>query len=295
MFRVLHRHCRVALLLLFAAVSTLSSGATREDRFVEVLKAKLKAEPNAVVVVLDAYSGEVIAGQHLDQAAQVHAAPGSAIKPFTMLALLEAKALKPDEKLFCRRKLKIGGRQLDCTHATPSGALTATEALAFSCNNFFAEAGRRLSGGTLDRIHASYGLRASTNLPARTPEELQLKALGVSGIEVTPQQLAQAYQQLVRTKFSRALHMDEAEVLTGLEQSVDYGRAFDAQTSEMKVAGKTGTALDRKRFRAGWFAGYAPAKEPEIIVVVYAPNVNGARAAGVARRVFEAWSATRKP
>jgi cell division protein FtsI/penicillin-binding protein 2 len=52
------------------------------------------------------------------------------------------------------------------------------------------------------------------------------------------------------------------------------------------VAGKTGTSAGH-----AWFAGFAPAERPEVVVVVFLESgTGGADAAPVAGTVFRAWA-----
>src|SRR4051812_40101821 len=79
-------------------------------------------------VVLDVESGRIVAKFRLDVAARRLARPGSVIKPFTLLALpATARTLQ------CPGRLRIGARQLDCTHPRSPVAFDSTAALAYSC------------------------------------------------------------------------------------------------------------------------------------------------------------------
>jgi penicillin-binding protein 2 len=84
-------------------------------------------------------------------------------------------------------------------------------------------------------------------------------------------------------------------VFQGLEASVTYGMGRLAQpNTEMKVAGKTGTSLvEEGSWRHAWFAGYAPAHDPKIVLVVFLEKGLGpVDAAGVAREIFTAYAAS---
>ena len=79
-----------------------------------------------------------------------------------------------------------------------------------------------------------------------------------------------------------------------MRQAVADGTARTAGTASVEVAGKTGTAEfgpqrpDGSYLEHGWFTGYAPAAKPEIAVVVFLEQGNGAlTAAPVASRIFE--------
>jgi cell division protein FtsI/penicillin-binding protein 2 len=80
-------------------------------------------------------------------------------------------------------------------------------------------------------------------------------------------------------------------VLDGLGEATDYGLAQRAQTQSLKIAGKTGTAANPGSASThGWFAGFAPADKPQIVVVVYVERGRGsAEAATIAHRIFESW------
>jgi penicillin-binding protein 2 len=63
----------------------------------------------------------------------------------------------------------------------------------------------------------------------------------------------------------------------------------------MKVAGKTGTALaDEGPWTHAWFAGYAPAENPQIALVVFLEKGHGGTdAASVAREILAAFAVDR--
>jgi cell division protein FtsI/penicillin-binding protein 2 len=121
----------------------------------------------------------------------------------------------------------------------------------------------------------------------------QLEALGDRGIKVTPLELLVAYRKLALAKRSRAAA--DATVFEGLEASVAYGMAHAANVDGLKVAGKTGTAASRESARPhGFFAGYAPAEKPEIVLVVYLEQGHGADAAAVAQSVLAEFTKERR-
>jgi len=76
--------------------------------------------------------------------------------------------------------------------------------------------------------------------------------------------------------------------------SASYGTATSAAIDGVGVAGKTGTAefgpdLGGAHYDShGWFAGFAPADDPQIAVVVFLQKGNGAKdAAPVAGRILD--------
>jgi len=86
-----------------------------------------------------------------------------------------------------------------------------------------------------------------------------------------------------------------AAIIRGLEQTVNSrrGTAFNVFASSpvfaLGVAGKTGTAEVRPLVPYAWFAGYAPMKNPEMIVVVNIEQGGGGSqtAAPIARTIME--------
>ena len=246
---------------------------------------------HGAVVVLDVRTGRLVACPDRERAALRHARPGSSVKPFTLLALLESGEVTERTRLVCGRNLRVGGRRLDCTHPDDQAPLDAATALAFSCNWFFTQAVRRLSPDGLLRSLQRSGLGARTGLAepeaggvirrAGSLEQLQLQAVGESSIEVTPLGLAVAYKRLAGECARNPALRD------GLIGCVRYGTGQLAGRGSLPVAGKTGTATSRSgAFTHGWFAGFTE----EIVVVVFLEHGQGALdAAPVAGAVFEAY------
>ncbi|MFZ0311845.1 MAG: penicillin-binding transpeptidase domain-containing protein [Candidatus Korobacteraceae bacterium] len=262
----------------------------------------MAGRPGAAVVV-DVQSGHILAAYHLDVAARRVAHPGSAIKPFTLLALLQAGKLDGQTALMCRRTVSISGHKLDCTHPATPEPLVPASALAYSCNSYFTSVATRL---TPAQLHDSF-VRSGFSFPgelapdevagnvafAHSPEELQLQAIGEWGISVAPLGLLRGYLDLAR--LARADPGGKlSPIFEGLQQSVAYGMGRMAQPdATMKVGGKTGTAVsDEGPWTHAWFAGYAPAENPQIVLVVFLEKGHGgSEAAGVARQIFAAFAA----
>jgi cell division protein FtsI/penicillin-binding protein 2 len=255
-------------------------------------------------VVLNVRSGQVLAAFHLEVAARRLAFPGSSIKTFTLMALLEAGKVDQHTALVCKRQLSIGGHKLDCTHPQTAQPLDPSVALAYSCNSYFTGAATRLTPAQLHDSLVGDGFGSRTLLApeevagnvalAQSPEQLQLQAIGEWGINVTPLELVGAYRNvaLLQSRHDENL----VPLFEGLQQSASYGMGREAQPAgSMKVAGKTGTApADEGPWTHAWFAGYAPADHPEIVLVVFLEKGHGGTdAAGVAREIFTAFADSR--
>ena len=261
---------------------------------------------SGAAVVVDVTSGHVLAAYHPSVAARRLVRPGSAFKPFTLLALLQSGKLNPTESFVCRRTLRVGTHDLSCSHPQ-AGALQAESALAYSCNDFFASYGLRLSAAELQAAFQKSGFASPSGLlpneasgfirPARNDEERQLQAIGEGDMKITPLEMLAAYRALALRRSTGQPSAAEETVFSGLEQATTYGVGRLASIPELKVAGKTGTPrTDQGTWTNGWFAGYAPADKPQVVVVVFLERGTGpADAAPIASDIFRAWYKARKP
>jgi cell division protein FtsI/penicillin-binding protein 2 len=68
----------------------------------------------------------------------------------------------------------------------------------------------------------------------------------------------------------------------GFASAVNEGSAASAFDPDIVVAGKTGTCSG-----VGWFASYAPADRPEVVVVVFVAPGSGHVASAVAGRIYQ--------
>jgi len=216
---------------------------------------------------------EVPSGRILDErrAGIAPVPPGSVVKPFTLCALSKRNL---NERIPCPTKLRVGRHSLDCVHGPLAAPPDAVEALAYSCNCWFASMISRYRPNLVQSLEGwGFG-----EIPLST--DPVLLGLGVEGIRTTPLQLAHAYRFLLLTPKGAP-----DAVFRGLAAAADYGTARLARPADFAVAGKTGTVGTPP---GAWFAGYGPLPEPRWIVVVYIwMGVGGAQAAPVAKACFE--------
>jgi cell division protein FtsI/penicillin-binding protein 2 len=224
-------------------------------------------------------------------ATRTAALPGSTLKPLLLSALLERKLLKPDERLACPGGFHLAGHNLQCTHVHPAPPFDAVEALAASCNYWFATMSRRLSAAGLLTVLRNFGLSAQL---APSVEQAGLQALGLSRVSASPTSLARAYADLLHSG-------PHPVVATGLRAAVERGTGQRALTDRVFIAGKTGTARGaRPGSSVGWFAGWAFREPPRtgqqttlgdgIVFAVRVPgSTGGGEAAEQARLLAERW------
>jgi cell division protein FtsI/penicillin-binding protein 2 len=121
---------------------------------------------------------------------------------------------------------------------------------------------------------------------AATRDAQQLQAIGEAGVLVTPAEMALAYRRL-------ALSAPDA-IRRGLESAVEFGTAQNARAAGTSVAGKTGSVRGDNGAMFAWFCGFAPCKDPSVVVVVVLEaRSGGADAAPLAAKILEAHFAGR--
>ena len=144
-------------------------------------------------VVVDVQSGQILAAYHPEVAARRLARPGSSIKTFTLLALLESGKVDANTALICKRPLTVGGHRMDCTHPVTRQPLDPAFGAGLFVQLLLHNSGDPADTGTVARLDSfvtdlprSQGLR-QTRLPARSTlaqnaEQLQLQAIGEWGV-----------------------------------------------------------------------------------------------------------------
>lgn len=255
-----------------------------------------RTAPDAEIVVVDLASGHLLAAHRLAEAAHTLAAPGSSLKPIALYGLIANGHWNPERRIACSRTLHIAGRALNCSHPDLP-PFDARQALAWSCNTYFAAVAGSLPPDELRGVLAPSGMLSATGLAAneamarfrspKTPDEARLTLLGVEGIAVTPLGLVHAYRWLGLEFAAHPGTQATETVFNGMKDSASFGMADNANLGGIAVAGKTGTAsAERGGQTHGWFAALAPATEPCVALVVYLPSGHGADAAEVAAQVL---------
>jgi beta-lactamase class D len=293
------RNFALLAVTLLTASNLLAEGRATPTKIQQTLD-HITKDSAAVALVLETKSGRLLAVEKPEDAARLRSRPGSILKPFFLTEALERNVVRPQTTVFCRRSLHILGRNLQCTHPQSDVAFSADDALAYSCNTYFADLANRLSPTEATAMLQSYGFGEPSRLfTAESPSQLraptsmeqkQLFVLGLAGVAVTPAQVAVAYRRLA-LKLADAKAVPIVEVVeAGMTHSVEYGMAHDANVPGLQIAGKTGTASDQEQaWTHGWFAGIATGRTTEIVVVIYLPRGNGSDAARLARSFLIAW------
>lgn len=97
------------------------------------------------VIVSDPRTGRILALVNQQGAFQQAYTPGSTAKLVVSAAALEEGIISPSDRIMCRRIPRLLGDAFHCSHPPAAHPFDLAEALANSCNYFFAEVGARLS------------------------------------------------------------------------------------------------------------------------------------------------------
>ncbi|HET7285836.1 MAG TPA: penicillin-binding transpeptidase domain-containing protein, partial [Pyrinomonadaceae bacterium] len=257
--------------------------------------------------------------------------PGSTVKPFTAYTGLRDKIIQRDTRLRCRGKYTRSEAIDSCSHPPRLGPFDPAEALAYSCNYYFAKVGEKVDEQNFAVVLSQFGFGQLTGVTDKESAGVLARgrwrpesALGEGDfLQVTPIQLAIAYAALFNggrlfipttstTALSTPLHAhlsinDDARsvLLEGMRGAVTFGTAAKAKLDSLPVyvVGKTGTSTQLGGFRSqGWFAGLAfPTNtetgptDAQLVVIVFLRRAHGSEAAEVARGIFAEIGSSRRP
>ena len=225
-------------------------------------------------------------------------------------------------------------RNFNGEECSPTGVMTLQEALAASCNTAFANLAMEMTWEPIERKAQEFGWGESLAIPLAVTESrlstdpdsatTAIASIGQHDVRVTPLQVAMlisgiAYDGVVmKPHVVSAVRAPDAHLLEKTEPTVLYspldsshahalrdmmvyavesGTGVGAQIEGVRVGGKTGTAEnDSGQGPHAWFAGFAPAEDPRVVVVVFIENggddgrdaTGGSTAAPLAASIFEA-------
>jgi stage II sporulation protein D len=135
------------------------------------------------IIVTDAQTGRVRAAVNPRMAEEAAFPPGSAIKPFTLLAALRARVIKEDARLSCRKHYTRHGADFTCSHPVYNPPFNSAQALAHSCNYYFARLAERLPYEDFNATLAAYRLGAHNDAAAATTGALPTKTFKASVVK----------------------------------------------------------------------------------------------------------------
>jgi cell division protein FtsI/penicillin-binding protein 2 len=249
--------------------------------------------------------------------------PGSTFKAFTVAGAIEEKLIERDTLFTLPPTIQVADREIGEAHDRGGLTLPVSDILAQSSNVGSVMIGLKLGVKRFDRWvrRFGFGRRTGVDLPGEQqgivlrPEEYSGSSIGNmpigQGLAVTPMQMAMAYTAIAnegvmsppyivagaRREPRRVLSRSTAESVSRMLEGVlgPGGTAEEASVEGYKLAGKTGTAekpdefggYSKTKFVAS-FIGYAPARNPRLLVAVMVDEPQGETSGGsVAAPAFE--------
>ena len=247
--------------------------------------------------------------------------PGSTFKVVTVGGVLETNVVSPTTKFRLPYEIPVADRLIHDAEPRKTETMTVSEILTRSSNVGVVTLAQQLQrDGLTDWIHRfGFGRKTGIDFPGESrgivlpPDEWSGSTIGNvplgQGIAVTPVQMAAAYGAIAnegvwlqphlvdRVEGKGRVEPEERRVLSEettrelqrmLRGVVREGTGTTAQVSGYRVAGKTGTAAkpdpsggySDTRYVAS-FVGFAPAKRPELVVLVTVDEPRGAIYGGV--------------
>ena len=242
--------------------------------------------------------------------------PGSTFKAFTVAGALEERMIQPNTRFDLPPVLQVADRKIKESHERGYVSLNVGQILAQSSNVGTVKIGIRLGPQRFDKwVHRfGFGSPTGVEMPGEqqgiVPGWRQYSGSSIGnlpigqGLAVTPMQMAAAYQAIATKGVSHRPHIvmgdpsparrvvsekTASEVSRMLEGVLGAGgTAQEAQVPGYKLAGKTGTAekpdeyggYSKTKFVAS-FIGYAPARNPRLLVAVMVDEPQGEIYGGV--------------
>src|SRR5215471_9990978 len=109
------------------------------------------------IIIIDAQTGRIRAAVNPEAAYAQAMMPGSSLKPFTTLAALRAGLIDENSRTTCPGRFTGLSFSLPCVHADHLPPFTPSQAIAYSCNYYFATVGQRLGRGKLTETLRQFG------------------------------------------------------------------------------------------------------------------------------------------
>ncbi|NLG85800.1 MAG: hypothetical protein GX489_01035 [Firmicutes bacterium] len=252
----------------------------------------------------------------LNRATQGLYPPGSTLKVVTLAAVLSQRPELAANNYHCPGQLTLPGYTVHCSQA--HGELDLASALAVSCNVTFSQLGLKLGNNALAKQaeRAFFNNDIPFELPTAKSSwpqqnvgdgETAQRAIGQGQVLTTPLQMAlvtagianggMIYQPYLvqerrlggrisaRTKPQKMAEFVSPKVAAAITDMMievtKHGTGRGAALSEIKVAGKTGTAENPHGAPHAWYIGFAPAEKPRVVVAVIVENAGSGAAAAL--------------
>ncbi len=218
------------------------------------------------ILVIDLPSGRTLSVVQPDILG-ARVTPGGVLKVATLIAALESGVVSPATRFTCRRRSNVAGRDIVCAHPDLRRPMSAAEALAYSCDDFFANVGERLPRSELSKLTSALGLG-----PVDAGAPMALAAVGLDGIRATPEQLLRALVRAADPKGLRVTAETRQVLLEGLRGAARYGAARAIGDRGIDALASAGTPLMAGRSSQGLVLALSPSARASRAVAVLIPG-----------------------
>jgi SpoIID/LytB domain protein len=185
-------------------------------------------EREGTIIVMDAQTGRVRALVNSHTSEDAAYPPGSAIKPFTLLAALRARVIDTDARLSCRKHYARRGADFTCSHPVYNPPFNSAQALAHSCNYYFARLAERLPHDAFDATLAAYGFGARP-VPQTVAAQATVKLKKATKASFVDKTTTEATPRIPRGEWqvSTALGEGDELLVTPLQLIAAYAALFN--------------------------------------------------------------------
>jgi penicillin-binding protein 2 len=280
----------------------LPASASSFDLAVGEASRRAVAASGGAVVAMDPRTGRVLAVVNPSRALVRAYQPCSVFKIVVAIAGLSEGVITPETTYTCQK---------GCWMWPGHGPIDLRRALAVSCNPYFEWIGEQLGYEKVQRYAHLLGLGEPSGInltgetAGRVPASVPPAAVGhlsshAAGIQTSAVQIAVLLSATINGGIvfqpqvggpdgfvpKERWRLPEGTRMEGLTEgfvgAVNEGSATSAFDPDVVVAGKTGSCA-----RLGWFASYAPADDPSLVLVVFLPRGSGHGASAVAGRIYQ--------
>lgn len=265
----------------------------------------------------------------LNRATQWPYPPGSTFKVLTALEYMRENPSFRNYEYECTGSMEFDGMTIHCHNNKVHGEVDLPKSFAKSCNASFASIGKDLDitsfrslceeflfnrnlpvnmassvssftlekgkSGVREEMQTAIGQGNTLITPLHNAmiaatvanEGVMMKPYVVDHIENAQGGMVKQYNS---QKLGRMMSTSEAKYISEMmRQVVTDGTATKLENLKQKAAGKTGSADNSQGKAHSWFIGFAPYKNPEIVVSVIVENVGTGSeyAVPIAKNIFE--------
>lgn len=256
---------------------------------------KILKKNKGTILVMDVKSSKILAVTNPETAFKKTHPPGSIFKIISAYTMLE-EGINPNSYITCKNFYKDENYSFSCSLPGGHGKVNLTRALSHSCAVYFYKNSKFINPEKLINFAKKFGIK-NAKLPEDKKEYLELLIGEGRCIQTTPLEVALMMRHVVLEDTGNKKNYFRL-IKGSLLEAVELGTAKKAKVEELDIAGKTGTATNLRNASKfhGWFAGFAPIRYPEIIVVVFLMEGHGyLETSEIAGRVFKEYFQNKNP